>query len=134
VYYGIAMDEKHLYVACRNEVEGPTDASAREKERGSILVFDAASLTLITELCPSDFPLRDVHGAAFIDGKLFVTCTYDNLIAIYDTLTGRWDKWYPALDPSARDYVNHLNTVVPLDDKIGVLAHNMGPGQLWYSS
>ena len=48
MYYGIAMDEKHLYVACRNEIEGPTDASARAKERGSILVFDAASLTLIT--------------------------------------------------------------------------------------
>jgi hypothetical protein len=133
LYYGIAEHENAIYVACRNNVEGPTDPASRAKEAGSVLVFDAASLLLIDELCPAGFPLRDVHGMAYIDGKLFVTCSHDNLAAIYDPAARQWTKWYPAVDPGDRDRdVHHFNTIAVAGGRIGVLAHNNGPSQLFF--
>jgi hypothetical protein len=131
LYYGLAHNGAYLYVACRNQTTGPDDAEARARERGSILVFDAASLAFVAELSPEDFPLRDVHGIAFFDGRLWVTSSHDNMIAVFDTAARQWTRWYPSIDVGARDRdVNHFNTIVPDGERIWLLAHNHGASQL----
>jgi hypothetical protein len=133
LYYGLAKCGSTLYVACRGTTDGAIDASARAQENGSILVFDAHALTLKDELYPDGFRIRDAHGLACIDGKLFVACSYDNLIAIFDFATSRWEKWYPAIDMQARDRdIHHLNSIAVHEDKIVVLAHNKGPSHLLF--
>lgn len=133
LYYGLARDERNVYVVCRGTTIGPAEAATRARENGSVLVFDAHTLALTGELRPPDFPLRDAHGAASIDGKLFIACSYDNLIAILDLGTGRWEKWYPAADVFARDRdVNHFNTIAVHENKIVLLAHNNGPSHLLF--
>lgn len=133
LYYGIAQDGPHIYISCRNQTQGPVDTTARAEERGSILILDSASLLPIADLRPNDFPLRDVHGIAHFDGKLWVTSSFDNLVAVFDTTARCWTKWYPATDLSARDRdVNHFNTIVSEGQSVCVLAHNNGPSHLLY--
>ena len=130
LYYGLARHGSCIFVSCRNRTDGPDLPSARENETGSILVLDATSLRPIGEVRP-DFPLRDLHGIGYFDGKLWATCSFDNMIAIYDTKTLSWTKWYPSVDDSARGRdVNHFNTILPLDDRLALLAHNNGQSQL----
>jgi hypothetical protein len=132
VYYGIACSENELYVGCRNEIMGPVDASARETERGSILVFEQQSLSLIREIKPDQFSLRDIHGMLYVDRKLFVTCSFDNMIAIYDFASNCWSKWYPAINPLARGRdQNHFNSLIVDEENIVVLAHNHGRSTLF---
>src|SRR5258706_6709906 len=76
LYYGLAQDSRCIYLSCRNQTIGPDNAAARAEETGSILVLDALSLRPIAELLPEDFALRDVHGIACFDGKLWVTSSY----------------------------------------------------------
>jgi hypothetical protein len=131
LYYGIARDGQHIYISCRNRTDGPADATARAEERGSILILDAATLLPIFEIRPEDFPLRDVHGIAYFDSKLWVNSSFDNLVAVFDTTTRRWTKWYPSIYLSARDRdVNHFNTIVSNGESICILAHNNGPSHL----
>jgi hypothetical protein len=131
LYYGLARDRQCIYVSCRNQTTGPIDATARAAEAGSILIFDADSLLFTAELRPEEFPLRDVHGIACFDSKLWVTSSFDNLVAVFDTNARRWTKWYPSIDPAARDRdVNHFNTIVSDEERICLLAHNNGPSYL----
>jgi len=133
LYYGIAQDGPHLYIACRNQTQGPVDAAARAAESGSILILEAASLHPIAEIRPADFPLRDVHGIAHFDGKLWVTSSFDNLVAVFDTTARRWTKWYPSTDVAARDRdVSHFNTIACDGESVCILAHNNGPSHLLY--
>ncbi len=133
LYYGLAQDDRRIYVSCRNQSTGPYDATMRTGETGSILVFDAASLSLTEEFRPEDFALRDVHGIACFDGKLWVTSSFDNLIAVFDIAARRWTKWFPAIDPAARNRdVHHFNTIVLDGERIGLLAHNNGPSHLLF--
>jgi hypothetical protein len=133
LYYGLAQDDQHIYVSCRNQTKGPDDAMARAGETGSILVLDAASLLPIAELRPEKFPLRDLHGIACFDSKLWVISSFDDLVAVFDTVTHRWIKWYPSIDLAARDRdVNHFNTILPAGERICLLAHNNGPSHLLF--
>jgi hypothetical protein len=73
------------------------------------------------------FPLCDLHGIASIDDRIWVTCAFDNLVAIFDPDTQNWTKWYPAEDPTARDQdVHHFNTIAEIDSRLVLLAHNWG--------
>jgi hypothetical protein len=133
LYYGIAKDGRHTYIACRNQTKGPVDAAARAEETGSILILDAVSLLPIAEIRPEEFPLRDVHGIAHFDGKLWVTSSFHNLVAGFDITARCWTKWYPSIHPSARDRdVNHFNTIVSDGENVCVLAHNNGPSHLLF--
>jgi hypothetical protein len=133
VYYGLASDhERHLYVACRNQVKGSNDDAERSRQTGSILVLAVPSFAVIGELQP-EFALRDVHGIACIDGKLWVTCAYDNLVAVYDIGRRQWRKWYPSTKPAARGRdVNHFNTITTVGDRFCVVAHNNGRSHLLF--
>ena len=136
LYYGLALHEDKVFVSCRNNTAGPLDSSARSREYGSILVFDKTTLQVIEELQPPDFPLRDVHGIAVADSRIWVTCSCDNLVAIYDMTSGQWERWFPSPDPAARGIdINHFNTISFEATNDGsyilLLAHNNGPSQIF---
>lgn len=123
LYYGLACDGEHLYVAARNRLVSSSVPSS--EERGEILVFDRALRQCGSLRAP--FPLRDLHEIAWHDGKLWATASYDNMVAIYD---GRdWEQWYP-LGPQADGDVNHFNSLLFEPDRVWVLAHNRGPSEL----
>jgi hypothetical protein len=134
LYYGLSQHDARIYISCRNRTEGPVDATVRAAEQGSVLVLNADTLEPVDELLPSYFPLRDVHGIAIVDQKLWVTCSFDNMIAVYDLGTGKWGQWYPAPDSTSRNRdVNHFNTIA-MDVESGqlqLLAHNNGPSELY---
>jgi hypothetical protein len=134
LYYGLAQHENCVYVSCRNATEGTSDEAIRASERGSILVLDTATLQQVNELSPTEFPLRDVHGIAVFDGCLWVTCSFDNMIAIYDFRTSGWRRWYPSPNPDARDRdVNHFNSITSGETgrQLQILAHNYGNSELF---
>jgi len=131
LYYGIAQDGQYIYISCRNQTEGPVDATARAEEIGTVLILDAVSLLPVTEIRPDDFRLRDIHGISYFDDKLWVTSSFDNLVAVFDPTSHSWTKWYPSRDLSARDHdVNHFNTIVGDAESVCLLAHNNGPSDL----
>jgi hypothetical protein len=129
LYYGLATDaDERIYVACRHSVVGPDDPAARAAESGAILVLNPA-FRMIEEL-RAPFPLRDVHGIDCFDGCLWVTCAFDNMIAIYDLATGAWSQWFPMPE---RSDVHHFNTISLFDkDHICLVAHQWGPSQLLF--
>jgi len=126
LYFGLARDENYIYIACQKEVA----CNLRMNAHGSILIFDKKSLTLTDELI-ANFPLRDIHDIALFDDKLWIACSRDNLIAIYDFSTQCWSKWYPNSDVQDQD-VNHFNTITLIDNKIGIVAHNFGASDLFF--
>lgn len=132
LYFGLAEGPgRLLYVACRNTVLGPNDNQVRSAEQGSILVLDS-NFHVCEELRP-EFPLRDVHGIGCFDGRIWVTCSYDNMVAIYELASGKWSKWYPAPNPAHRDRdVHHFNTIRFMDGRVCLLAHHFGPSELLF--
>jgi SAM-dependent methyltransferase len=131
LYYGIARAGKHLFVAVRNRLV--SSEIAQTEERGEILIFDQA-LQLCGSLPAPPFPLRDLHEIAWHNGKLFATCSYDNMIAIYDGKC--WEQWFPlgggsfADDLDGPGDVNHFNSFMFDHDRVWILAHNRGDSEL----
>lgn len=121
LYYGMTKCGEQLVVAARGRmVSSPVPAS---HERGQILVFDRK--LQCCEVWEAPFPLRDMHQIAWIDERLFVTCSYDNMIAWRDR-RGEWHQWFPDSRESAppgRD-INHFNTIAAEGEHIVVVAHN----------
>jgi hypothetical protein len=132
LYFGLAKGaDGLLYTACRNTVLGPQDPQIRASEEGTILVFDR-ELRVCGELRPP-FPLRDLHGIACFDGRLWVTCAYDNMVAICDLATRTWERWYPAPNPEHRDRdIHHFNTIRFIGGHVCLLAHHFGPSELLF--
>jgi hypothetical protein len=124
LYYGIARHGERLYLAARNRLVSSEVPSA--DERGEILMFDRQLRPCGSLQAP--FPLRDLHEIAWHDGKLYATCSHDNLIAIYDGQ--RWEQWYPLGGPGVGDQ-NHLNSFMFENGLIWILAHNRGPSELF---
>ncbi len=125
LYYGLAASDSSIYVAARKRMVS-SDTPA-EEERGEILVFDL-DLNL-KERLQAPFPLRDLHQIAWHDEMLWVTCSYDNMVAIWDGK--EWQQWYPLGETpdSSRD-VHHYNSLFFEGDLVWVLAHNRGPSEL----
>jgi len=119
-YYGIAYSQDVIYVAARGSM---TDA----ENNGEILLFDHR-LNYVTSL-KAPFPMQDMHQIVFARGKLWVTCTYHDLIAIYDG--NEWETWH--VDPSAATSRGrlHLNSIYVEGDDIYVLAHQHGPSTIY---
>ena len=123
LYYGIARQGDHLYVAARKRLVSSAVPSA--DERGEILIFDRQLRR--SGVLQAPFPLRDLHEIAWHDGKLYATASHDNLIAVYDGQ--RWEQWYPLGGPGVGD-VNHFNSFMFEDGLVWILAHNRGPSEL----
>jgi hypothetical protein len=124
LYYGLCVHRGRVIAGCRHRLPS-RDEAERAEERGSLLVFDER-LDVKEEVQPP-FPLRDLHGMTSFDDIVWVTCSFDDLVAIFDPATGTWRKWYPSADPLAhgRD-VHHYNTIAKIGDRIVLLAHNLG--------
>ncbi len=121
-YYGIAPAPGHYYVG--NRLRSNASPIPKEQEKGRILLFDR-SLRFQREICPPDFPLRDIHQIALYAGALWVTCSFDNLIAIFDGST--WHRWYPLGTPSTGSAdLNHFNSISAFANQLCVVAHNWG--------
>lgn len=131
-YYGMAVAGSNLYVASRGDSAVRDNGGASVCQGGSVLVFNTNTLEVVDEL-RAPFPLRDMHGVACIDGKLFIACSGDNLVAIHDLDTGGWEEWYPATEVGARHCdINHFNTIAVHKNRLVLLAHNRGPSQLLF--
>jgi hypothetical protein len=123
LYYGLAREGDHLYVAARNRLVSSDVPPA--DERGEILIFDRHLQPCGSLRAP--FPLRDLHEIAWHGGKLWATASHDNLIAVYDG--SGWEQWYPLGGPGVGDQ-NHLNSFMFEDGLVWILAHNRGPSEL----
>lgn len=120
-YYGVARDIEHFYVGVRGRPN--TSSIPKDEERGKIICFDH-TLVYKGEIAPQ-FPMRDIHQIIVHDEKLWVTCTFDNMIAIFDGVS--WEKWYP-LGPTIEGEhdVNHFNSLTGFDNELCIVAHNKG--------
>jgi len=126
-YFGLAQEHGTIYVACRNRTSLGSDAS----ERGSIMTLDACTLDPIGSI-KAPFKLRDMHALAVIERNLYVTCTFENMIGVYNIAERTWEKWYPAINPDDRGRdIHHFNSIAAFDGLIHLVAHNRGPSQIW---
>jgi hypothetical protein len=127
LYFGIATDGTRYFVAARGRMVSSADPA--EDERGCILVFDRAMRPQGELAAP--FPMRDLHEILWRDEKLWVTCSFDNMIAVLDESSGRWESWYPFGPTPQPPYdVNHLNSLAFDAGDLCVIAHNRGASEL----
>lgn len=127
LYYGIAYSDEYIFVAARRRMV--SSDVPREEERGAILVFDKTMRLLGEANAP--FPLRDMHEILWHEGLLWVTCSFDNMIAILDFKNETWDRWYPlGLGKGEPRDQNHFNSLAVREDQLLVLAHNWGPSEI----
>lgn len=125
LYYGIAYSNQAIYVAARNSQS--TTKETKAQEDGSILVYDF-DLQLKDEI-RAPFPLRDLHQIVYYDQKLWMTCSYDDWIAIYDG--ERWERWQPCTVAAGTPDQKHFNSLYFDAEHVYVLAHNYGPSQIY---
>jgi hypothetical protein len=68
---------------------------------------------------------------AYREGILWVTCSYDDCIGLYNLKTSQWNWWQPLPTAQAAGPDQyHFNTVVFESDLVWVLAHRRGPSWL----
>lgn len=126
LYYGITASRRHYLVAARKRMVSSSEPP--ESERGEILIFNRRLEHVGTWQAP--FALRDMHEIKWHRGRLWVTCSLDNMVAIREP-DGRWRQWYPLGEPEGglRDR-NHFNSLHLRRREVWVLAHNRGPSDL----
>ena len=125
LYYGIAHADGKLYVAAR--MRGVSSDVDPDEERGAILLFDRKLASCGVLRAP--FPLRDLHEIAWHQGKLYASCSHDNMIAIHDGKD--WEQWFPlggSMDGPGD--VNHFNSFFFEGERVWILAHNRGDSEL----
>jgi hypothetical protein len=127
LYFGIATDGDVHFVAARGRMV--SSELPAEEERGRILVFDR-DLRLAGEIA-APFALRDMHEILWHEGKLWITCSHDNMVAIHTPATGEWERWHPLGETPQPPYdVNHLNSFAVVDGAMCMIAHNFGASEL----
>lgn len=127
LYFGVATDGERHFVAARGRMV--SSDVPHEVERGRILVFDR-DMRLTGEL-QAPFPMRDLHEILWHEGRLWATCSFDNLVAMWDAASGTWEAWYPLGQTPAPPYdVNHFNSLAVVDGQLCIIAHNFGASEL----
>lgn len=127
LYYGWAKsDASQIWLAARRALvsnECPT-----ESERGVILEL---TQTASNPAVWGERPLRDLHGTAYYRNRLWMTCSYDDAVAIYNPATQEWLWWQPLprAEHAGPDQF-HFNTLMMEQDRVWVLAHRRGPSWL----
>lgn len=126
LYYGITTNNSMFMVGARNRLVSSCESP--DHEQGEILVFDK-NFEILSSVKPDSFLLRDIHDISWSDDCLWVTCSYDNMIAIWNG--SDWKQWYPLgredCEPLDK---NHFNTFFFDCDFIWIVAHNKGPSEL----
>ncbi|SFM64406.1 hypothetical protein SAMN05421721_11736 [Ectothiorhodospira mobilis] len=128
LYYGLArlgLDDSWVVAArCRMV----SSARPPEQETGRLLVMSRRGWRRWHWQAP--FPLRDMHEIAMAHGRLWVTCSHDDWVALRDD-HGRWRRWRPLPRSRGKEPdVYHLNSLYFEDDRVWVLAHRRGPSLL----
>lgn len=126
LYYGQTSNRLGVLVGARYRMvssDVPPDS-----EQGAILFFDK-DLGISSRIQPADFAMRDIHEICWMHGRLWVTCSYDNMVAIWDGSS--WERWYPLGPSSAPPWDrNHFNSFFFEGDSVWLVAHNMGASEL----
>lgn len=124
LYYGIASDAERFFIAARGELNSSGTPPA--EERGRVLAFDREFKLIETWTSP--FPLRDMHQILWWREQLWITCSFDNMIAMTD---GReWRQWHPLGVPDSEPFDrNHFNSLTADGDELVVVASNKGPSE-----
>jgi len=117
LYYGISYSNDLIYVGARYGPAGSIEEM--EKEQGKILLYDFNMDSLGIVKAP--FPLRDIHQIQFYKKKLYVTCTFDNKLAIFDGKS--WFEFFP--DQNERRGINHFNSIYFDHEYLYLTAHNL---------
>jgi 2-polyprenyl-3-methyl-5-hydroxy-6-metoxy-1,4-benzoquinol methylase len=120
LYYGIASKSGFYYVAARRRLV--SSSLPLKYEDGEIRVFDKNFKFI--EAWKAPFLLRDIHQISFVDDDLFITCSYDNFVAVRRK-NEEWEKWYPlgVSDVEPLD-LNHINSISTVNGQIALVAHN----------
>lgn len=129
LYYGIALNDSGFYLAARRRLVSSEEP--QDNERGEILIFDA--MFQIKGVLNAPFALRDLHHIAWHNDRLWMTCSYDNMIATWDR--SGWRKWFPfgeSVEPPLDR--NHFNTIGFFKNQVCLVAHNKGNSELCYFS
>ncbi len=125
LYYGITESPDHIYVAARRRLV--SSEKSADQEQGVIHMFDKSLRHVNTVNAP--FPLRDMHEIVWHQGVLWISCSFDNMIAFFDGK--KWEKWYPlGISGSVPRDRNHFNSFMFDKRLIWLLAHNNGPSKL----
>ncbi len=126
LYYGISIGKDgHIWSAARNRMA--SSGINPDSEHGSLLVFDR-NYNLIEEISP-EFALRDMHQIKWNEDSLWITCSRDNSIVIYNRIN--WEIWYPLPEDYAANHdVHHYNSLMFADNGVWLLAHNFGNSEL----
>lgn len=126
LYYGVASNGSGIMVGARSRMVSSDELPA--DEQGEILFFDK-NFSLSSTVRPYEFPMRDIHDITWNDECLWVTCSYDNMIAIWDG--SRWEQWYPFGRTEAEPWDrNHFNTFFFEGEHVWLVAHNKGPSEM----
>lgn len=126
LYYGVASNGSEVMVGARRRMVSSEELPA--DEQGAIFFFDK-NFSFLSEVQPREFALRDIHDIAWSDGRLWVTCSYDNMIAIWDG--SDWERWYPFGKTDAEPWDrNHFNTFFFEGESVWLVAHNKGPSEM----
>lgn len=130
LYYGITATPRHYLVAARRRMVSSSEPAA--SEQGEILVFDRYLRHVDTWHAP--FPLRDMHEIIWHRRHLWITCSFDNMLAVRKP-DGSWQRWYPLGEPTAepRDQ-NHFNSLRCSGNRLWLLAHNRGASEILHFS
>ena len=126
LYYGICSNQDFIFVASRNRQV--SSRIPRSREKGNIKIF-THKLDYVDTLYPP-FALRDIHEIKWHQNKLWITCSYDDLIVIWDG--HNWIKWFPEYNDylSPKD-LKHYNSICFDSNIIYLLAHRWGKSMIY---
>ncbi|MEI6414556.1 MAG: hypothetical protein WCP34_09880 [Pseudomonadota bacterium] len=120
LYFGLALRDGKLWVAARRRMV--SSGVPQTQENGEIRIFEGARHLMDRWQAP--FPLRDLHQIAWVGEDLWVTCCFDNLVAIRHP-NGDWERWFPLGQPESEPFDrNHFNSLWVEGSRVCILAHN----------
>jgi hypothetical protein len=126
LYYGMTTNGNAILVGARGR-KVSSDVLQGE-ESGSILFFDN-TFNPLARIQPPTFSLRDIHDICWWNKRLWVTCSYDNMVAVWDGES--WERWYPLGVSESQPWdQNHFNTIHFENDSMWLVAHNMGASEM----
>lgn len=128
LYYGITYSDNRIFVAARNNSDPFEYLDSYGQETGYILVYNYNME--LKEIITPKIGLYDLHQIMYFDNKLWVTCSFNNMVAIYNFTS--WNEWYPSENIKDRNKdINHFNSFWIYRENLYVLAHNFGKSEVY---
>jgi len=127
LYYGLTpTTDNTVWIGARHsQVSDDIDSA---DEAGRLYELHASGAT---KAAKSDHPLRDLHGMASHRDCIWLTCSYDDAVAIYRPTSQTWSWWQPLeVSEDSQPDQYHFNTLLFEGDLVWVLAHCRGPSWL----